>query len=220
LIVRKVITHLKVNVWTYNLEVEFEHRRSLSKRFDSLLSTIRKLAGFERFLLGPSLSELTKLAEFGPIVVFDVSEIRSDAFIVDRHNIRSLRLPDLKYNDLKSYSSRFIAALEELTVKTYSTATLEVTTVLEWLWDVAVDPVLNELEFTQMPALGMAWPRVWWVGCGLLNILPIHAAGYHNSPGSRSAIDRVISSYAPRLKHWRILENEERRVMYCTKKPC
>ena len=76
----------------------------------------------------------------------------------------------------------------------------ELNAVLEWLWDVAVKPVLDELGFTQMPSHDEAWPRVWWVGSGLLNILPIHAAGYHDSTPPETALDRVISSYAPTVK--------------------
>ena len=72
--------------------------------------------------------------------------------------------------------------------------------VLKWLWDAAINPVLNELGFTQMPSHGEAWPRVWWVGSGLLNILPIHAAGYHDSTPPETTLDRVISSYAPTVK--------------------
>jgi CHAT domain-containing protein len=41
---------------------------------------------------------------------------------------------------------------------------------------------------------------VWWVGKGLLNILPIHAAGYHESGSNSNALDRIISSYTPTLK--------------------
>jgi CHAT domain-containing protein len=63
-----------------------------------------------------------------------------------------------------------------------------------------VKPVLNELGFTQLPSSGEDWPRVWWVGSGLLTILPIHAAGYHDSSPPETAIDRVISSYASTVK--------------------
>jgi CHAT domain-containing protein len=72
--------------------------------------------------------------------------------------------------------------------------------VLEWLWDVAVKPVLNELGFTHTPPYGEAWRRVWWVGSGLLSVLPIHASGYHDSTPPQTALDRVISSYAPTVK--------------------
>ena len=51
-----------------------------------------------------------------------------------------------------------------------------------------------------MPSHGEAWPRVWWIGSGLLNILPIHAAGYHDSTPPETALDRVISSYASTVK--------------------
>ena len=63
----------------------------------------------------------------------------------------------------------------------------------------AVKPVLDELGFTEMPA-SRTCPRVWWVRSGLLNVLPIHAAGCHNSNPPQTALDRVISSYASTMK--------------------
>lgn len=84
-------------------------------------------------------------------------------------------------------------------IRLYRHAMHEMKAVLEWLWDVAVSPVLDELGFIQVPD-GEAWPRVWWVGSGLLGILPIHAAGYHDSPLSKATLDRVISLYASSVK--------------------
>jgi hypothetical protein len=55
----------------------------------------------------------------------------------------------------------------------------------------------DSLGFTEMP--DKVWPRVWWVGNGLLNFPPLHAAGYHDT-SSKSAIDRVISSYTPTIQ--------------------
>ena len=60
--------------------------------------------------------------------------------------------------------------------------------VLEALWDYAVKQILDELGFTQTPSTGQAWPRVWWVGSGLLSVLPIHAAGYHDSNPPQTAL--------------------------------
>jgi hypothetical protein len=62
---------------------------------------------------------------------------------------------------------------------------------LEGLWNSAVKPVLNEFGFTRNIAPGEVWPRVWWVGSGLLNIFPIHAAGYHDIGPPETAVDRV-----------------------------
>ena len=145
--------------------------------------------------------ELKNLAENGSIVVFNVSQIRSDAFLVSASGIRSLQLPLLTFEDLLTFTDCFLTAIDTLTAQNYSDAKRKVHTVLEWLWDVAVCPVLDELGFSQTPTRE-SWPRVWWIGCGLLNILPIHAAGYHESASNPPlcAIDRVISSYAPTVK--------------------
>ena len=153
---------------------------------------------FERFLLAPSISELKKLADRGPIVVFNVSNIRSDAILIDQHDIRSIQLPLLTYDDLVAYSNQFIHAIQA-NIDSYRRAKVELKNVLEWLWDVAVNPILAELGFlTPLPT--QIWPRVWWVASGLLNLLPIHAAGYHDISPPQAAIDHVISSYTPTIK--------------------
>lgn len=173
---------------------------SLSKRFRDCLLAIRQFPGFERFLFGPSVNELRDLAEHGPLVIFNVSEIRSDAFLVERHGIRSLQLQKLTSKDLVAYSNCFLQAVHTVNLKGYSKARLEVKKVLEWLWDVAVNPILTVLGFTQTPAADEHWPRIWWVGSGLLNLLPIHAAGYHDESPSQAAIGCVISSYTSTIR--------------------
>ena len=148
---------------------------------------------------GPSELELRSLAEDGSIVVFNVSDIRSDAFIVTTDEIRALSLPLLRSDALEEFSSRFLTAISNRSCKNYEHSITEVNATLEWLWDVAVCPILEELGFTQSPP-NEAWPRVWWIGNGLLNILPIHASGYHDSATRKTSLDRVISSYASTMK--------------------
>jgi hypothetical protein len=143
---------------------------------------------------------LHRLADRGPIVVFNVSDIRSDAFLITTNEIRSLYLPLLTSDSLVTSAKRFLDAINTRSIGRYRHATGEPNAVLEWLWDAAVKPVLNELGFTQMPSHGEPWPRVWWVGSGLLNILPIHAAGYHDFTPPETALDRVISSYTSTIK--------------------
>jgi tetratricopeptide (TPR) repeat protein len=197
---------------------ETERRRALSKNFDSLLFTIRQLEGFERFLLGHSASEVMTLAAYGPIVMFNISNYRSDALIIEKQGIRSLPLPLLTNQALESHAMRFLEATHSVTLKNYADATDRVKAVLKWLWDVAVGPVLDELQFNKMPAEDDAWPRVWWVGCGLLNLLPIHAAGYHDSKDQppRSAIDRIISSYTPTIKALAYARERATTIKVCT----
>ncbi|GHB91566.1 hypothetical protein GCM10010306_103420 [Streptomyces umbrinus] len=76
--------------------------------------------------------------------------------------------------------------------------------VAAWLWDCVAEPVLNALGIQGAPPPGGRYPRLWWCPTGLLNLLPLHAAGHHGVPGDgdapRTVIDRVTSSYAPTLR--------------------
>ncbi|MFD6798130.1 CHAT domain-containing protein [Streptomyces cyaneofuscatus] len=76
--------------------------------------------------------------------------------------------------------------------------------VAEWLWDCIADPVLRALGIHDAPPAGAGYPRLWWCPTGLLNLLPLHAAGYHGAPqegdAPRTVIDRVVSSYTPTLR--------------------
>jgi len=182
------------------LELTFmssSRRYALSKDFEILLTKIRSLDGFERFSLGPTKSELMTIAAPGPIVVFNVSEIRSDVILVTSTTITSLSLSALKFEELGLKVLSFKNAVDNAVLNHYFTSKTEVKRLLEWLWDVAVGPVLDELGFTQSPER-QRWPRVWWVGGGWLSVLPIHAAGYHGTP--KNVLARVISSYTPTIK--------------------
>jgi hypothetical protein len=75
--------------------------------------------------------------------------------------------------------------------------------VLGWLWDEIADRVLATLGFVEPPPPGAPWPRVWWCPTGALTLLPLHAAGHHDTAGRpvpRTVLDRVVSSYTPTLR--------------------
>jgi hypothetical protein len=164
----------------------------------------------------PSELALKEQAVEGPIVVFNVSSLRSDAFIITRQTIRSLRLPLLSLDDLQSHTARFVASTSNTDLNLYRKVKKDVKNILEWLWDVAVNPILIELGFTGNLSEQDVWPRICWVGSGLLNVLPIHAAGYHDLVPSRSALDCVISSYTPTIK---ALSYARERVVKALDKP-
>jgi hypothetical protein len=180
--------------------VEIQSRRFRTQEFEDLLTKIRQLEHFERFLLGPSNLELSALTKRGTVVVFNVSEFRSDALLIGKGGIRSFRLTSLTAPKLEEHAKLFLQALQNSnSLATLSTGIRELKCVLEWLWDVAVGQVLDVLGYSQPPSSG-GWKRVWWVGNGLLNVIPIHAAGYHDDASNRTALDRVISSYTPTVK--------------------
>ncbi|MGW3283056.1 CHAT domain-containing protein [Streptomyces sp. NPDC001002] len=73
------------------------------------------------------------------------------------------------------------------------------TTTLEWLWDTISRPVLDACGFREPPPPGRPWPRLWWCPTGLLNLLPLHAAGRHGEAGE-SSLERAVVSYTPSLR--------------------
>ena len=181
-------------------ELDSSRRQKAAADFADVLRQIRKISGFESFLSGPSEEQLKTLIVHGPLVIFNVASIRSDALLVTNDGVRSLHLPSLNAVELEAHAKSVLASLDRLTPRTYATANKILRHVLEWLWDVAVSPVLDALGFTETPKEGEDWPHVWWVACGWLNLLPIHAAGYHDGESSRNALDRVISSYTSTVK--------------------
>ena len=94
----------------------------------------------------------------------------------------------------------FFSAITEHDPNQERHARQKINRVLGELWEFGVKPVLDELGFTQLPPPKKSWPRVWWVGSGLLNVLPIPAAGYHDSDPPQTVLDRVVSSYAFTVK--------------------
>ncbi|CUS06709.1 unnamed protein product, partial [Tuber aestivum] len=65
------------------------------KEMDVILDRIRTFPGYCGFLLPPPLEDLMKLAENGPLVVFNCTPHRSDAIIVTTSGITSLELQKL-----------------------------------------------------------------------------------------------------------------------------
>ena len=174
----------------------------------SIIQEIRGLESFERFLLGPSDDELLTLASKGPIVVFNVAPIRSDALLITSNGIKCLPLLALHYEDIAAKTKAFTTMLDKLKMTTYNKTNEFLNELLKWLWDVAVGPVLEELGIREAPAEGDSWPHVCWVPCGWLNLLPLHAAGYHRG-STVNALDRVISSYVPNLKTLSYARNKD-----------
>ncbi|MFE3196321.1 CHAT domain-containing protein [Nocardia sp. NPDC059240] len=192
------------------IEFELGDRHSLASEFNSLLSKIRLLKGFNSFLQPPSIDEMKAQASQGPIVIVNVSETRSDALILRLDGVKSLPLPRLELTLLKDkieifYRFLAITISHSATSPERKAAQTELHEVLEWLWDTTAEPVLSELGFVTTPATDNLWPRMWWSPGGLLGLLPIHAAGYHRTDQlgfgeHRTVLDRAICSYTPTVR--------------------
>jgi len=181
-------------------------RDSLSKEFDSLVNKIRlTVSGFENFLQGPSLEELKKLAGPGPIVFLNVAMQRCDALILHDDKPRVLPLPT-EMAKVAEKAKIMKTLLRDLNDETYLQAGEQLREILVWLWNSITGPVLDSLGFKGSRKANAALPRIWWISCGLLSFLPIHAAGDHKKRSIRTVLDCAISSYTPTarlLKHAR-----------------
>ncbi|KAF4630752.1 hypothetical protein G7Y89_g7384 [Cudoniella acicularis] len=151
---------------------------------DKLTIEIRKRPGFERFLLAPSEEEIRGAARCGPIIIINISKYRCDAVLVEQHQIRFLALPYLNAKDIEEKARE---------------GHLGDSKVLEWLWDVVANPILDAFGFTQPPLDGK-WPHVWWIPTGPLSKFPLHAAGRHFEGSTETVLDRVMSSYSSSVK--------------------
>lgn len=169
-------------------------RYKADKELEELIGTVRKLPGFEDFLLPPSEAETRSVATRGPVVFINVSKHRCDAILIEKHQIRYLPLPLLRREDIT------MQVQEE---------NLGSPGILQWLWDSVAHPVLDALGFVEPPSRA-AWPHVWWIPTGALSRLPLHAAGYHRQGGAETVLDRVMSSYSSSIKA--IIHGRRRRA--------
>ncbi|KAF5686917.1 TPR Domain containing protein [Fusarium circinatum] len=178
------------------------NRFELNSRLDALEDRIRReVPGFANFQQPLSTGDLRKLASKGTVVSFNVSHIRSDAFIITQTDIKSIPLPDLKEDDLRNKARLFLEdpMITKGGLKTKNARNMSLLGVLKWLWNVAVHPVLEALEIQRSPA-GKSLPRMWWTASGLMALMPIHAAGDHTSEGAPNIFDFVIPSYTTTLR--------------------
>ncbi|OLT20736.1 hypothetical protein BJF78_09225 [Pseudonocardia sp. CNS-139] len=178
-------------------------RHALVREWDATMARVRALPGFAGFGAPPPVEDLLPSTDDGAVVVVNVSDLRCDALVVTAAGVRAVRLPGLTSTMLWhmagafTTATDFMNAVDDLPVRMHTQGMVRM--VLGWLWDAVAEPVLDALGHTEAHADGAPWPRIWWSPTGLLNFLPLHAAGHHDQPG-RSVIDRVVSSYTPTLR--------------------
>lgn len=169
------------------------------QELDRTLADIRQLPGFDGFLLPPSAADLVAMAAEGPIVIVNSNRARRDAIIVTTAGIQALNLPKLHYSDIQRYMKQMTRELFRGNRSTYPSRNNRMAQLLLWLWEAAVEPVFDHLEFGAVID-DCDLPRVWWIGVGPLGMAPFHAAGDHSAGSTRNTISRAISSYVTTIK--------------------
>ncbi|KAF2739270.1 hypothetical protein EJ04DRAFT_484853 [Polyplosphaeria fusca] len=168
--------------------------------FESLETQIRNLPGLESFNESMTADKMKSLAVFGPVVAFCTVHQRCDALIVTQDGIEALPLPDLKEEDIKARLGLVVGKdrLSKMPPTKRGIANKKMRALLEWLWDKAVQPVLQHLGLTGDGTLTSSdKKRLWWVTSGPLGLMPLHAAGKGDKKPSQNTYSRIISSYVP-----------------------
>ncbi|KAG6376816.1 hypothetical protein JVT61DRAFT_1842 [Boletus reticuloceps] len=189
---------------TQTLQQLADTHRTLAIERDKLLQEIRRLPGFNRFLLQKDFSQLRASAHSGPVVVLNAAEHRCDALIVlaNVDHVIHVPLPNFTFQrstDLQGILKSFLRnALVERTgqIERWDHGTWE--SFLSPLWKCVVEPVMGALAFSTPGELS----RIFWCPTGPFVFLPIHAAGLYDAkysaPGHK-VFDFVVSSYVPTL---------------------
>lgn len=182
-------------------------RSIIVQNLDQCINRIRLLPGHEQFLHPPSPKEIKEMATNGPIVVINVTQIRSDAILISTSSIQALPLPQFQASEIRQWSAQDLLDFDQ---KTEGDKNREYTKFLSWLWDTCVGPVLQTLQICASASTENR-PRVWWIGAGLATALPFHAAGDHASSSTQNTVSVAISSYTPTLKALRYARERARR---------
>jgi tetratricopeptide (TPR) repeat protein len=186
-----------------NSVLQIVRRNQPFGELEALIKEIRTRSGFEGFLLPPTPEEMMKLARTAPLVYLNPSRFGCDAFIIQEHGIKHIPLDKLSFLQIEENATALMAAQKNDSLRTRKQSNMTLRKMLEWLWDGAVEMILNELGFTSTPETEATWPRLFWIPVGLLSLFPIHAAGYAEGAegeNSKAAPDRVVSSYIPTAK--------------------
>ncbi|MDA1359528.1 CHAT domain-containing protein [Glycomyces luteolus] len=169
---------------------------------EALLREIRRLDGFADFAMPPDVDDLFAVAAQGPIVCFNLAS-GGTALLISTEDVSALDLPGVNAATVTDQANEFHVALREAhdPAGDRIRAQQTLTDVLKWLWDNVTGPVLDALGIDGTAPGDAPLPRIWWAPGGYLGLLPLHAAGHHDQPGSgMTVLDRAVSSYTPTVK--------------------
>ena len=162
----------------------------LNVKLQDVVSNIRKLPGFSRFLLPSLFPDLQAAAKGGPVIVVNASKYSCDALIVlaDKDPVHiPLSITEANVQELASKLHTLIVHARRRDV------TRELWKFLRELWDRVVSPIAAVL----LPRVRHQ-SRIWWCPTAEFCLLPLHAAGPYEK-GQENLADMFISSYTPTL---------------------
>ncbi|KAF8675704.1 TPR-like protein [Rhizoctonia solani] len=191
-------------------EAEARDHHTSANRYETVLATIRKLDGFEDFLLPKTASQLLPAAKYGPVVLLNVETLHCDALIIfpNRDTVGHIPLPNLSLDSVNKACSVLESYLQYYGTRSRDDPRRplppsssgydecdELADQLAMLWTNTAKPVL---DYIQMISPSSSIPHITWCTTGSMTFLPLHAAGLYDTPASKMS-DFAISSYTPTI---------------------
>ena len=184
------------------------------RELESIEIKIRENPGFERFQLALTEKEILELTSDGPLVSYNITELSSHAFLIGNGKIEILPLPKVSVEKLKHWvasmptgnkTRRLERNMELISIDDEDQVDVKgklssPADSLRSMWLDAVEPVLKALNLLQTDPLDTVLPRIFWIGGGLISLLPLHAARDYEGSASDNTTSHVVSSYMPTLK--------------------
>ena len=171
-------------------------QRGLLKERDKVISQIRTLPGFDRFLTFSLFDTLRSATSSGPVIIINHCNPCSDILILLHNASPSLMLTaDDFYFRARALKDKLLTARvkDGLDSSQYDEA---LASILTELYELVGKPVIERLRTLQVPDQS----RIWWCPTSVF-CLPLHAMGPIPSDDGelRYFMDLYISSYTPSL---------------------
>lgn len=182
-------------------DLRFEEIRKAREEMDALVLEIRKTPGFDRFAGPPIFEDILTASERSPILYVAAAKAGGLALIVrsdKKKTVKAISLPHLNHWDLRKRVQEYQSCYNrsENDPDSWQQA-LDDTT--RWLYRSLMGPVLRTLK-------GIS--RATIVPCGLLSLLPLHAAWKPLPNGKRFyAIDKITIVYAPNARTLSLMQS-------------
>ncbi|KAH7165149.1 hypothetical protein DER46DRAFT_609061 [Fusarium sp. MPI-SDFR-AT-0072] len=190
-----------------------KRRQEAAGELDMCLKEIRCVPGYERFMLGQTVAEMQECIIEGSIVVINITNFRSDAFIISSNSLRTIVLPELSASEARLWVSKDWSTRKKSEHRAKNDQFLNY---LSWLWHACVNHIATETStLWAHPSQGL--PRVWWIGSGLASSMPFHAAGVHTRGSKENAYYKMISSYTPSIKALGYVQKQAKRAQEALK---
>jgi len=165
----------------------------LTMQQDDVISRIRMIPDFSRFLLHPLFSDLQKAAEAGPLIIVNASQYSCNALIILSFQ-DPVHIPlDIERVEVSQLFTQFQSLTKDAGTSDHGLERNTFVGVLRTLWERIVDPIVNALK-----VLIPRNSRIWWCPTAEFMLLPLHAAGQYKKKGHNLS-HFYISSYTPTL---------------------